>query len=221
MTKLLLVAATHFEIVPFLNHLGIEIDLKKNSFHYSNRNIEIKILITGIGMVETTYYLAQENLSNFDLIINVGVAGSFDTSIELGSIFNITKDCIAELGAEDKELFIPIVHMDLPSNSFFENKSEATNTEISKLKIMKAVTVNKVHGNEKSIANAKALFGNVLESMEGASFMRCCMNHHNYFQIRSVSNYVEPRNKANWKMKEAIENLNHWTINFIQNISSN
>ncbi len=221
MTKVFIVAATHFEIAPFLKHLGLDVDTTKNAIHHKNNALELKVLITGVGMVETTYYLAQEKLNDFDLILNLGVAGTFDTSAELGSLFNITQDCIAELGAENKDLFIPIVHMELPSHSFFINKSATSYPAITQLKTSKAITVNKVHGNEKSIADAKMLFGNVLESMEGAAFMRCCMHHPNYFQIRAVSNYVEPRNKANWKMKEAIENLNLWTINFIENISSN
>jgi futalosine hydrolase len=34
-------------------------------------------------------------------------------------------------------------------------------------------------------------------------------------QIRSISNYVEPRNRENWKIKEAIENLNYQIINIL------
>ena len=45
--------------------------------------------------------------------------------------------------------------------------------------------------------------------MEGAAFFKVC----NYFnvpcmQIRSISNRVEKRNKENWDISLAIENLN-------------
>ncbi|WP_207924565.1 hypothetical protein [Pedobacter changchengzhani] len=35
-------------------------------------------------------------------------------------------------------------------------------------------------------------------------------------QIRSISNYVEARNKDNWKVGLAIENLNSWAIDFVE-----
>jgi futalosine hydrolase len=45
--------------------------------------------------------------------------------------------------------------------------------------------------------------------MEGAAFMQICLTEKIPFaELRAISNYVEPRNRENWKMKEAIENLN-------------
>jgi futalosine hydrolase len=39
--------------------------------------------------------------------------------------------------------------------------------------------------------------------------MQVCLTEKIPFaELRAISNYVEPRNRDNWKMKEAIENLN-------------
>jgi futalosine hydrolase len=44
--------------------------------------------------------------------------------------------------------------------------------------------------------------------MEGAAFMYACTVHEVPFaQVRAVSNVVEPRNRANWALSQAIRNL--------------
>jgi futalosine hydrolase len=46
--------------------------------------------------------------------------------------------------------------------------------------------------------------------MEGAALHYYCMQKGvSFLQIRSISNEVGVRNKTQWKMKEAIENLTH------------
>ena len=36
-----------------------------------------------------------------------------------------------------------------------------------------------------------------------------------FIQIRSISNYIAERNKRNWNMKEAVENLNKELISIL------
>ena len=46
--------------------------------------------------------------------------------------------------------------------------------------------------------------------MEGAAFAHACtLSGVKYLQIRALSNYVEPRNKLNWKIDQSIINLNN------------
>jgi len=54
--------------------------------------------------------------------------------------------------------------------------------------------------------------------MEGAAVLYCCEQLGiPCLQIRSVSNYVEPRNRNNWEIALAISNLNKWAIEFLTN----
>ena len=56
-----------------------------------------------------------------------------------------------------------------------------------------------------------------LESMEGAALHYICRDVNiPFIQIRSVSNYVGERNKAHWKMKEAIYQLNETLLQYIE-----
>ena len=71
-----------------------------------------------------------------------------------------------------------------------------------------AITVNTVHGAEGSIAAVVDRFKPQVESMEGAAFMYACLVHDVRFaQVRAVSNVVERRDRARWKVSEAIHAL--------------
>ena len=76
--------------------------------------------------------------------------------------------------------------------------------------------MNCVTGSEKSIKNLIKRLNPTTESMEGAAvFYASKQLNIDCLQIRSISNYVEPRNKDNWKIGLAIKNLNDWAIAFV------
>jgi futalosine hydrolase len=55
--------------------------------------------------------------------------------------------------------------------------------------------------------------------MEGAAFFAACAGiSGNYIQVRTISNYVEKRDKEKWQMPLAIRNLNDFLITFIKNV---
>ena len=50
-----------------------------------------------------------------------------------------------------------------------------------------------------------------------AAFFQTCLTEGVAFtQIRAISNFVEPRNRENWKMQEAIQNLNEVLIELFE-----
>ena len=78
--------------------------------------------------------------------------------------------------------------------------------------------MNTVHGNLQHIMEIKARLNPVVESMEGAAvFYACEQAFIPSLQVRSISNYVEERNKQAWKIGLAIKNLNNWAIEFLTN----
>jgi len=203
--KTLIVAATKAELSLFLQHHN----LPDGNF-IAGKNFDV--LITGVGMVATAFALGETvSIHHYNLVLNVGIAGSFDRSLELGSLVNITIDTFAELGAEKGEEFLPIVDL-----GFGESRYSAHCTFETNLPKVTAITVNRVSGNEKSIASIINRLNPVTESMEGAAvFYACNKKNLHCLQIRSISNYVEPRNKENWKIGLAIKKLNEWLIAFI------
>lgn len=211
--KILLVAATQPEIEPFLTRFAITAE----PFESPVGNHLVKVLITGVGMVPTAFSLGKHlSESSYDLALNAGIAGSFDFSLALGEVCMVTEDVFAELGAEDGEEFLPFeslgfdgsIQQALPDPSFPIPASH---------KRVKALTVNKVHGNELSIAKAIARFNPQIESMEGASFFYACNQTSTpCIQIRAISNYVERRNAEKWNIPLAIKNLNDTIIQLLE-----
>lgn len=201
--KLLIVAATKQELAGFYQHYQLcDEDVVQTE--------KFDVLITGVGMTATAFAMGKRLNQDYHLVLNAGIAGSFDYSIELGSVVQVHTDIFAELGAENHDQFLTIDEL-----GFGQNKYTAT-AEVESLPKVKSITVNKVHGNEMSITKIKAIFEAQIESMEGAAvFYACGQENIRCLQVRSISNYVEPRNREKWKIELAIKNLNNWLIRFV------
>jgi len=218
MPKVLIVAATIFEVEPLCRKFNIDLTEQTGLFQ-SKSDSTVSILITGVGMVNTAFYMGKHNLANYDYIINVGIAGAFDREIEIGEVVNVTSDTISELGAEDGNGFIKYVGLGLKGTNVFHNDKFPENGLVPQLKKVSAITVNTVHGNETSIKKVMELYKPEIESMEGAAFLMACSNAGaKCSQIRAVSNYVEKRDKSKWDIPLAIKNLNDVVLKIIQSL---
>lgn len=202
--KILIVSATEAEVHALSNHF--------------QDNASVRFLITGVGMVATAYALGSHLAENYDydLVINAGIAGSFDRKFDLGTVLFIEKDTLAELGAENDEQFIPIDELGFGASTFYADQ----NLELfSGLPTVAAITVNRVHGNAQSIQQITQRLDVQVESMEGAAvFYACQKSNLPVVQIRALSNYVEKRNRENWDIPLAVNNLNKYLINTISKI---
>jgi futalosine hydrolase len=188
---------------------------------------EIDFLISGVGMTATTYSLTKRlSKKRYDLALNVGLAGAFRDEINVGEVVNVVTDCFADLGAEDGERFLTLSQLGLLEEDkfpFWNGKlktDEAQNYKpLSSLKNVKAITVNKVHGNEESIFRTVQKFHPDIESMEGAAFSYVClMEKVPCIQLRAISNRVEHRNREFWNIELAVNNLNEVVLQFIESI---
>ncbi len=183
--------------------------------------LDFELLITGVGMVATAFAIGRHLAANkYDLVVNFGIAGSFDRGIELGELVEISQDTFAELGAEDDEEFLMIEQMGFGRSSYFPSTKLADLYHLFNnfnLKTATSITVNTVHGNEASIKKVIDRVNPQLESMEGAAFFYACREMNvPCLQIRAVSNYVEKRNRDNWNIGLAIKNLNNFAIEFLK-----
>jgi futalosine hydrolase len=220
--KILVVAATEAEIVSLKSEvLSHALEAGSMTKDAELKTFDFELLITGVGMVATAFALGKHLAANtYDLVVNLGIAGSFDRNIALGEVLEITEDSFSELGAENDNEFLPIEELGFGKGTFYPT------TEISNLynlfntfnlKKARAITVNTVHGNEASIAKVAVRLNPQLESMEGAAFFYVCREMNvPCLQIRAVSNYVEKRNRDNWKIGLAIKNLNTFAIEFLK-----
>jgi futalosine hydrolase len=211
--RILFVAATEAEIAKLIADLRFSVYDCDQSANISCElrdayNLhQISTLITGVGMVATAFSLGKHLAANeYDLAINLGIAGSFDCSIALGEVVEVIEDRFSELGAEDDENFLTIEQLGFGQSVF---KSTYSLPESLKIRKISGVTVNTVHGNEANIQRLISRINPQLESMEGAAFFYACEQAGlPSMQIRAVSNYVEKRNRDAWQIGLAIKNLN-------------
>jgi len=209
--RILIVAAT-----------GEEVESLKSLVGSQTQDSELQtidFLITGAGMVATAFALGRHLAVNeYDLAINLGIAGSFDKTIALGDVIEITEDTFAELGAEDDENFITIDKLGFGESTY---KATYALPQHFNLKKATAITVNTVHGNEASIKKLSNRVNAQIESMEGAAFFYACRQVNvPCMQIRAVSNYVEKRNREAWQIGLAIKNLNTFAAEFLARVAS-
>jgi len=226
--RILVVVATEEEVSLLISEFGISIsELEENrnwklfQFKSEIEHPKFEILITGVGMVATAFALGKHlALNQYDLVLNLGIAGSFDRNIALGDVLEITEDTFAELGAEDDDEFLSIEKMGFGEGTFYPTTKLTDLYNLFNtfnLQTATAITVNTVHGNEASIKKVTERLNPQLESMEGAAFFYVCREMNvPCLQIRAVSNYVEKRNRDNWKIGLAIKNLNTFAVEFLK-----
>jgi futalosine hydrolase len=182
----------------------------------------VEFLVTGAGMVNTAYKLGKHLATHsYDFIINAGVCGCFNVNYKLGTVLNISVDAFADLGADDNGRFIDLFGLNLVdknerpfTDGLIINFSPAP---FGSLEEVIGITVNTASGNQQQIDLLIEQYKPVTESMEGAAFAYVCeLENAKYVQIRAISNYVEPRNKENWKMGLAVKNLNEYLIGLLK-----
>lgn len=208
------VAATRFEIDPSLPQL-------------SDKNI--KYCITGVGSVATAYntfrFILQEKP---DILIQAGIAGCFEPSISIPSVFIIDRDRFADLGVIENDEWKDIYDLKLesPDSSPYNNgwliNPEFTKTNSFNLPRVTGITVNEISTDPKRINTLKQKYDPVVESMEGAAFHYVCIqNSVSFLQLRAISNFIGDRNKNNWEIEKAILLLNKEMLNIVDSLQHN
>lgn len=222
MQKILIVSATTFEITPLEEFLRNNFR-QTGSYRYVLDQLEVSLLITGVGLPLTAYAVGRTlGNENFDLVINAGIAGAFNRKLQIGDVVQVVEEQFADIGVEEADgSFVSVHEMGLvePNQPPFMHGKLVNNAamDFDFLPKAKAISVNKVHGQEESIKKIRSTYAVDLESMEGAAFFYVClMENVPFLQIRSVSNYVEPRNKDNWDIPLAIDKLNDVLKELIQ-----
>lgn len=199
--NILVVSATEFEVTSLKN-----LNLKNLDF-----------AITGIGMLSTLWGLQTALLSQkYDLVINLGIAGSFTKKIKIGDVVQVTKETIGDLGFEDKKSFIPISNSKLADEHHYTFSNPYSNKFLDKYNPVSSISVNTCSGQLKTIAERKTIFNPDIENMEGAAiFMFCIKSKVPFVELRAISNDIEERDTSKWDIPLAVKNLNKEALEFI------
>lgn len=194
------------------------------------RNLEISILVTGVGSVATAWGLKQWLVTNRkpDLIINAGIAGSYKEEIGLGDVVLVASDCFADAGIEDDENLITLFEAGLTGENEFPYKNGILQADQyysymlkKKLKTAYAITVNTSTGSEATRDRLVKKFNPDIETMEGATFFYICIRENiPFLALRAISNRVEKRDRGSWNITLALNNLSFKLIDIFLTLQS-
>jgi len=174
-------------------------------------------LVTGIGPVETTLSLAGilHKQPEIDCVLNFGIAGAYlknDTSIQAGmlDLCLAEQEVLGDLGIRLADKVEPF-RGDLSVRDRFVLDPGLLLTAGRSLgdadiayKQGTFVTVNCASGTQRRGDQLGRQFHGLCENMEGAAVARVCEEFSlPCLEVRCISNMVEDRNKANWRLREA------------------
>ena len=220
-----LVSATPFEVAPTIQWLeSLSSPGSNNEFTIGGHRISV--LVTGVGPVVTTWKLAGYLYGNKpDLMINAGIAGAYDRSLALGEVVLVGEEQLADTGAEESDgRLISLFDMNLLDPDEFPYRGgrlvNPDTENVHFLRQVRGLTVSQATGTEASISALTSKYPDAqTESMEGAAVFYCCLlSGVRFLEIRSVSNYVEPRNRAGWNIPLAISSLNDVLKELLQTV---
>jgi len=185
---------------------------------YRFGNLEISVLVTGVGSAATAWGIKQWISENGkpDLAINGGIAGSYKIEkFAIGDVVMPGTDCFADSGIEDGEIFLTLFEAGLSAADEFPFQNGLLHTDArysirikTLLKSVNAITVNSATGSECTKIKLINKYNPDIETMEGATFFYiCAMENIPFLALRAISNRVEPRDKSKWNIPLALDRL--------------
>ena len=186
----------------------------------------LSYLVTGVGLMHTTFMLTNFlNEHPIDVVVQIGIGGTYHGMEEIGKVYAISKDRLGTCGVHEANKFNDLFDMGFMEDhdSVYQNgwiKNHWLDKSKYALPDMRVgITVDTITSN----AETKALLTNKyrpdIETMEGAAAHYVCAQLNiKYLQLRGISNVVGDRDKTNWQIPDAIQHLHSATYRFIYSI---
>jgi futalosine hydrolase len=198
--------------------------LKEISF--TRPSLMVHTAVTGVGLLPSSYAIMQliARLKP-DLIIQVGIAGSFNPTLVLGTAVTVRQEMLADMGVYESDGYHDIFDLGLAEKNMppFEQGAIVNHhdhlIESASLPAVSAVSVNEISTSTEKINVFAEKYKADIESMEGAALHYvCAMQQIPFIQIRGISNLVGERDKTKWKIPESMLAATNACINLINKI---
>lgn len=146
----------------------------------------------------------------YDLVVSAGIAGGFEPEAPVGSLVVAAEITAADLGAETADGFLPVTSLGfgtvthMPPESLVRVTLEATGARPGAV-----LTVSTVTGSTERAAELRRQHPQAMaEAMEGFGVAEAATAHGvPVLEIRAVSNPVGPRDRAAWRIGDALAAL--------------
>ncbi|MEV7885890.1 futalosine hydrolase [Streptomyces sp. NPDC002817] len=146
----------------------------------------------------------------YDLVVSAGIAGGFQPEAPVGSLVVADEITAADLGAETAEGFVPVTELGFgtvthrPPEALVRDAVAATGARRGAV-----LTVSTVTGTAARAAALRERHPTALaEAMEGFGVAEAAALHGvPVLEVRAVSNPVGPRDRAAWRIPDALAAL--------------
>ncbi|MXM67630.1 futalosine hydrolase [Streptomyces sp. HUCO-GS316] len=146
----------------------------------------------------------------YDLTVSAGIAGGFQPDAPVGSLVVADEITAADLGAETADGFAPVTELGFgtvthhPSNALVRGMAAATGARPGAVLTVSTVTGTAARADALRARHPRAL----AEAMEGFGVAEAAAAHGvPVLEIRAVSNPVGPRDRAAWRIGDALTAL--------------
>ncbi|MDO0934079.1 futalosine hydrolase [Streptomyces sp. DG2A-72] len=169
------------------------------------------ILTVGVGPARAAATTATTlAMFPYDLVVSAGIAGGFAPHAPVGSLVVADEITAADLGAETPDGFLPVTELGFgavthrPPESLVRELAAATGARTGAV-----LTVSTVTGTAARAAALRDRHPTALaEAMEGFGVAEAAAAHGvPVLEIRAVSNPVGPRDRAAWRIGDALAAL--------------
>ncbi|MGW0184396.1 futalosine hydrolase [Streptomyces sp. NPDC003362] len=175
-----------------------------------------QVLAVGVGPARaaagtaTALTEAARDGRPFGLVVSAGIGGGFAPDAPVGSLVVADEITAADLGAETAEGFLPVTELGFgtvthrPPETLVRDVTAATGARAGTV-----LTVSTVTGTADRAAALRARHPRALaEAMEGFGVAEAAAVHGvPVLELRAVSNPVGPRDRAAWRIGEALDAL--------------
>ncbi|WP_449241001.1 futalosine hydrolase [Desulfoscipio gibsoniae] len=171
------------------------------------------VLAAGVGSVAVAVSTAKMLVNTqYGLVVSAGIGGGFPGRAEVGSLVLADKIVAADLGVETSEGFSCLDELGLGATciqvnpGLLQDMAEALLAAGLPVQIGPVLTVSTVTGTLDSAAElAKRVPGATAEAMEGYGVAVAAHEQGvPVLELRAISNLVGPRDRAAWRIKEAL-----------------
>ena len=170
--------------------------------------------VTGMGVFSTSYHVLRIiRETGATLLIHAGIAGSYAGDIHLGQVVEVHSERLVDFGAERADGtfisfqdIVPSVNIDSPPF----HRGELVNVSApmdSSLRTVSGLTVPFATGSRNTLLRRSREAAEI-ETMEGAAFFyTCLLENVSFHSFRGISNHVNIRDREDWNVYLALENL--------------
>ncbi|GEC07775.1 Futalosine hydrolase [Streptomyces spinoverrucosus] len=146
----------------------------------------------------------------FQLVVSTGIAGGFVPEAPVGSLVVADEITAADLGAETAEGFLPVTDLGFgtvthrPPQALVRDAATATGARTGTVLTVSTVTGTAARATALRAHHPRAL----AEAMEGFGVAEAAAAHGTpVMELRAISNPVGPRDRAAWRIGEALQAL--------------